>query len=866
MPTIVSKIGTDLSLSGSNNFLSVLTTSLVVNGVTGQNLLTSFAGAPVFTGSGETVLAVGLMYLGLTPPVAGLTITLRIRNVTDGVNTDYVYNSADFHSGGLGWNFFSLGDGLVFTAGKSWSMQLASNVSNRIAFVRTGVASDWNRMFVTSQETTAANGDAVYIGGRINPISIGGGSAITSYVFDSSFSLETLNINVYSSLSWLSSGLTLTMAGNLVSYTGGSLTIGTALNPVSGLIEFVTTAFGQDAFSAWGPGTFNIYGTDISSDYYIDLASTANAAQAAAVLTQAPDWIPGQSVAYTTTRNVGGNTVGVEVRDISTVVGTTVNSTANFTYAHDVRTLGTFTSIQDTATACLMNRGFVVSNTSASTGSWFGSIYGAVNCTWSNVYFKDQGANAATANITPSKYGWVVDITPGGSFNCNNCCFYNSSQINGHGIFAENNVTRKSTDYNITSCLFVQRSTSTSIGILLNGIDGANTVISDCIFACVGNSVGAMYWTRASHSGNVTINNCRSYSFYYAVNRLESTAGVLGSLTLNNCLHFGLGFYRTNPCYSTTFVINNAVINNCIAINRVGSSVEAAFVFGAQHAPKLAVTNTKFLGYNRYFYHLETVTQPMTVDNCHFEDDVQASQSPILLGASTRPNVSFKSCYFHTNATNQSFILLNWSNLPVYGGGYFNFKDCSFNGNGTLFIPLASQRFFYGYSANFENCLFRGDSSTINGSMIKMGKALMSSDSFTAGGRSVALTPTSNNEVGFPFVYSFLLATTEPSFIVNFKTKSYGLNGTVTAYIENDFGILTQSILSVSSGWDSQSMSASVANPYQAPLRLTIQLTGTTGYLVISDLDVESGGVLNVNGNILYVPEAAEVETSHLFC
>lgn len=867
MPTIVSKVATNASFSGTNNFLSVISTAnaLVVNGVTVQGLTTGFQSHPVFTGAGETVTAIGLQYAGLTLPAAGLTVTLRVRNVTDNINTDFTYNSADFNSGGLGWNFFSLGAGLVLTAGKSWQVQLAANVSNRLFFVRASVASDWNRIFVTAQETTAAAGDSVYIGGRINSTPTGG-VVSTSYVFDSSFSLADLNINVYSSLSWESSGLTLTMAGNLFVYTGGSLTIGTALNPVSGLIEFATTAFGQDAFSVFGPGTFNIYGTDISSDYYIDLATTANAAQATAVLAQTPDWSPGQTVAYTSTRNLGAGTVGVEVRNISTRVGATINNDSNFAYAHDVRTLGTFTSIQDTATACLLNRGFVVANTSGSTGSWYGSIYGAVNCTWNNVYFRDQGANVAATGLLASKYGWTIDITPGGSFNCNNCSFYNSSQVNAHSIYAENTTTRKSTGYNITSCLFVHRGISAAVGIVFNGIDGANHTVSDCIFASVGNNTGAMYYARATQSGNITFTNCRSYSFYYAVTRFETTAGALGSLTLNNCFHFGLGFYRTQPCYSLSFVINDTVINNCIAINRVGSGVEAAFIFGAQNAPKLNVNNSKFLGYNRYVYHLESVIRPVLFDNCHFEDDVVASQSPILIGTSSYPNISYNSCYFFTNLVNQSFVTANWNSLPVYAGGSFNFKDCSFNGNGILFIPLASQRFFYGYFVNFENCLFRGDNSTVNGTLLKMGKALLSSDSFTAGGTSVALTPTSNNEVGFPFEYSFLLTTTEPSFTVNFKTKSYGLNGTVTAYIENNFGILAQSVLSVSSSWDSQSMSASVANPYQMPLRLTIQLTGTTGYLVISDLNVASGGLLNIDGNIMYIPEAAAAETSHLFC
>jgi hypothetical protein len=105
---------------------------------------------------------------------------------------------------------------------------------------------------------------------------------------------------------------------------------------------------------------------------------------------------------------------------------------------------------------------------------------------------------------------------------------------------------------------------------------------------------------------------------------------------------------------------------------------------------------------------------------------------------------------------------------------------------------------------------------------------------------------------------------------VNFKTKSYSLNGTVTAYIENNFGVLTQSVLTVSSNWDSQSLSATLSSTYKEALYLTLELTGTSGYLVVDEITTaSSSGPLGIDGVTMFLPEATiggGGETTSLFC
>ena len=867
MPTLVSKIVTNANITDSNNFLSVVTSTnaLQTTGLVSAGATGTFIGTPSITGAGETITAIGLESSGVGV-LTGVTITLRMRNVTDGINIDYVYDASLLTTGGRAWHFFSLGDGLVLTAGKTWSLQIAANIASRVFLLRAPTAGDWNRIFVTDADATLAPSDTVYIGGRL---STEGSIANTSMIVDSSLSLTSLIVTNGGSLNWTANNLTLTLAGNLLVFSGSSFTIGTALSPVAGLIEFSNTIMGEDAFSVYGPSTFNIYGTDVSSNYVIDLAETANSGQADAVLASAPDWVNGQLVTYTSSRT----TIASETRTVSSVSGNTVTNTTNFSNIHDVRVVGTYSPVQDTAKACLMNRGFVVANASAATGSWYGSVYGDVTCNWDTVFFRDFGANVTASGIVPSKFGWTVDITSGGSFTVDNCSFFIINQTNVSAINSENSAVRLGTTYTITNCLAVFRTSVTGF-LIRNGAPGSNTILNNCIMISTTiNNGGYLYYARLNNGANVSMDNCYSYGSLYTVYRTEASTIVLGTFTMSNCFSVGLGFYYGGNIYTTSgvnpFVIGDTTISNCIAINRIGTSGPAAFNVGGIINTYHTIDSCKFIGFNRYHYGTHVVEPGTLFTNCIFEDDTVTSQNSILVGTNASPNVAFENCYFYTTLINQSFVTLNWTNIPIYSSGRFLFKDCSFNGDGSQFVTLASLRFFNGYNASLENCLFRDTGDTITRTYVKMGTATVSNDTFSGSGSSVALTPYSVNEPAFPFNYQFLLPTKETDFTINFKTKSYGLDGTVTAYVRNAFGVVAQSTLTVSSDWDSQSIVVSTGGSYTESLKLTIELTGTTGYLVIDDVTVGStSGIVGDSGRYAFLntSSGAASETSHLFC
>jgi hypothetical protein len=827
-------------------------------------LSTSFVATPNISGSGQTLTAIGLEIGAIAAAgLAGVTITIQLRTSALVVIGEYTYDATLLTTGGRGWNFFSLPSPVVLDSATTYQILLKANIASRITPLRSATAGDWNRILVTNTDATFATGDTLYLGGRLLD---SGSITPTSMVVNASMSLVSLIVNNGASLSWTSNSLTMTLSGSLFIFPGSSFTIGTSLSPVAGKIEFTNgSTLGLNAFSVFGPCTFNIYGSDISSNYVIDLASTAASGQPNAVLVSAPDWVAGNEVAYTSSQTA----IASEVETVSSVSSNTVTNTANFNFAHAVQTVGTVSPVQDVAKACLMNRGFVVCNTTGSTGSWFGSIYGAVICNWNNVYFRDQGQSLAAAGVVPSKNGWVVDITSGGSFTINNCSFYPTNTTNLYAIGSENNTTRLGADYTITNCLMVSRGAGSPAFLIRNGAIGSNTTVSGCIVISTATNSGYVFFTRTSNSANINISNCFAYGFPVFVSRNDATVTGVGTITVDSCYYIGVNFYLANNLYSSgTFILGGTAISNCIAINRIAGSGQAAVIFSGITSVLHTISSCKFIGYNRYYYNAGAIEAGTLFDNCVFEDDTVTSQTSVLVGANGRPNAAFRNCYFNTTFANSSILAVAWNNLPLYGEGKFYFKDCSFNGDGSQFVATTSLKYFAGFFATLENCTFRTGDTTLNINYVKMGTATISTDTFSGTGKSIALTPYSINEATYPFKYQFLLPTTATSITINFKTKSYGLAGTVKAYVENAFGVVTQSTLTVSSGWDSQSIAVIGLSAYTEVLNLTIELTGTSGYLVVDDIEATSAaGIIGESGKSAFIDITSTAsETSHTFC
>ena len=877
MPTLVSKTLTNADITGSNNFLSVFNASgaLQNTGATPTLLSTSFVATPNISGSGQTLTAIGLEIGAIAAAgLEGVTITLQLRTSPGNVVVgEYTYDATLLTTGGRGWNFFSLPSPVVLASGTNYQILLKANIVSRITLLRSATIGDWNRILVTDTDATFATGDTLYLGGRLLTT---GSITPTSMVVNASISLVNLFINNGASLSWTDNGLTMTLTGStgvtgsLFVFSGSSFTIGTELAPVQGYIEFVNgSTLGLNAFSVFGPCTFNIYGSDISSNYVIDLASTAISGQANAVLVSAPDWVNGQEVAYTSSRTA----IASEVEVVSSVTGNTVTNVAPFSFTHDVTTRGTYSPVPDVAKACLMNRGFVVRNVTSpvQTGSWFGSIYGSVICNWNNVYFKDQGHNLATSGVVPAKNGWVVDITSGGSFTINNCSFYPTNTINLYAIGSENNTTRLGADYTITNCLMVSRGAGAAAFLIRNGAIGSYTTVSGCIVINTATNSGYVFFTRTSNSANIDISNCFAYGFPIFVSRNDATVTGVGTVTVNGCYYIGVNFYLANNIYSSgTFILGSTTISNCVAINRIAGSAQAAVIFSGITSVTHTISSCKFIGYNRYYYNAGAIEAGTLFDNCVFEDDTVVSQTSILVGVNGRPNATFKNCYFNTTFANSSILAVAWNNLPLYGNGKFYFRDCSFNGDGSQFVTTTSLKYFAGFFATLENCTFRTGGVTLDRNYVKMGTATVSTDTFSGTGKSIALTPYSINEATYPFKYQFLLPTTATNFTINFKVKGYEDYMFAYAYVENAFGIVASQGFFIGSleTWESLSLEVTGLSAYTEALNLTIEILNSAGYYIIDDITVDgSDGIFGENSKYAFLNTTGGAsETSHLFC
>lgn len=844
MATLISKIVTDGAFSGSNYTTAITTTNaLQTAGLTNQAVTTTPTGHLTFVGSNETVTAVGLE-LGAVGVLTGVTFTIRLVNSTDAITVGtYTYDATLLTTGGRGWHFFSFGSGVVLTAGKNWQVQVSANISSRITLLR-NTTSDWNRIFVTDVSAAPATNDAVYFAGRINT---DGTLTPTSLYYDASITLQNFYINNGATITWTTDGLALTLTGGFKVNPGSTFQVGTPSVGVTGSIQFSNASFGANPFTAYGPCNLNIYGSDISSNYNIPLASTANSGQALAVVSSAPDagWAPGASVVYTGSRTHGG----CEIRTISSVSGTTIIAVGNFTKIHDVRTVGTNVVINDTAKACLIDRGFIVKNASGATGSWYGSMQGVITSNLKNVCFRDQGANVAASGNTPSKYGMIVEITDGGTFIVDNCSFLtNTTQAGLHALGTENSNTRLCTDYNISNSLFVLGFiNNTAYGILSNNQAGKTTTLTNCIFTCQATNIlyPVAHYVRQYHAGNISISNCEYYGFLYTYqfSLLTSTGAPVGNVTIDNSKFIACitPFYM-QYFYSQSFSsIGNIRVTNCEFTNRVYPGNVWQLIGNQVYNCLIYMDNCKMVGFVRFLASQVNYLREAFFTNCQYEEDgSQTSLGPIRLQASSPNNYyNFYNCAFYS--TYPSIVSLDWSNLPFYSKGQLNFKNCYFNKTRANFTDATSQKYFGDIVCDLDNCTFTDTSYT--GVFSRMGDAYFTNDTFTGSGSAVALRPIAGNEASAPFSFSFLLPTNNQALTVTFKTKSYSLNAPLSARIIDKYQTLHEQVVNISSGWDSQTITKTVSG-YNQALTLQFVTSATSGYVVIDNISVPNTNTL----------------------
>jgi len=870
----------------TSNFSSGISTAnaLQITGTTTAALTASFVTHTAFAGGGETLEAVGLEVVAVGD-LTNVTTTLRLTNATDAVNTDYVYTGNLLTTGGRGWNFFRLGTGQVLTAGKNWQVQVAANIGSRISLLRTATAGDWNRIFVASGNFSPISGDSLYIGGRLETTGAfpaTGRVTQSSIAIDSSLNLQNFSVVNGGTARWTGDGYTMGVSGNLLVTNGGTFNIGASGSGVSGRIEFVNTTAGQNFLGVYGPCDFNIYGNDVASEYNLYLSGTANAGQALATISGTGSlpsgWVSGRSILYTSTRGYGNT----DVRTINSVSSRTITNSSNFTYTHDVRSFGTQVPIPDIARACMLDRGFVIGNRSTSAGSWFMGLFNTARCNFTNTFFRNQGAAVAAAGLLPSKYGIVTELIDGGILNFDNCSFSGSATNPGIAIYGEGNSTRLNPDINIKNSTMVFGGGGNVTYVIAPSLGvGKTFLLENCIVALTSTSTSSpflIYSTdRPYHAGNVTTKNCEIYgipSTFFSQH--ASTVGTaLGNVlfqdtkifTCGSCLNLA-NHHINNSVYS----IGNITIDGCSFLGRIANGNffypnNLGYIF-----TPIYIKNCKVNGVAYPFYYFTRYMRGVYVDNCSFEDDAGVTPVNFLTTQSNSPinKGYFNNCSIYSNATN---IYNNTNTSSAFqGDGEFYFKNTYFNKTLNNFMSQTNMRFLGDYKFGFDNCTFSGDA-TYNGSLTRMCRAVESSVSEIAGGTSILISP-SGNQTGLPMTYDIILPTLSTNSNVTFKTRSSGLNATLTGRVVNKFGTISETGLTISSNWDAQTL-ALPTGTYNDLVKLQFTTIATTGSFFIDQVTVSSSGVGLVDTSAIYLQTSSTggggtgsspAPSSYLFC
>lgn len=882
MAILISNTITGSLTSGFSSGISTVN-ALQITGTTTAALTTGFTGHTAFTGLGQTLTSIGLEVIAVGD-LSGVTTTLRLRNVTDAINTDYVYRSEFLTTGGRGWNFFDIGTGQILTSGKTWQVQVAASTASRVSLLRTATVGDWNRIFVASGNISPISGDSLYIAGRIEPtgvITSTGFLSPSEITVDSSLNLQDFYVVNGGTAKWTGNGYTMGLSGNLLVTNGATLNIGASGSGISGAIEFVNTTAGQNFLGVYGPCDFNIYGNDVASEYNLYLSGTANASQALATISGTGSlpsgWVSGRSILYTSTRGYGNT----DVRTINSVSSRTITSSSNFTYTHDVRSFGTQVPIADTARACMLDRGFVVGNRSISSGSWFMGLFNTARCNFTNTFFRNQGAAVNAAGLLPSKYGIVTELIDGGILNFDNCSFSGSATNPGIPILSEPSSTRFNPDINIRNSTMVF-GTSNFITYVVgpNQAVGKTFLFENCIITLASTNASSsflIYSTdRLNHAGNVTIKNCEIYgipsTFFSQYN--STTASALGNILFENTKVFTFGSFLnlSNHLINNSYSIGNITVDGCSFLGRIANG---NFFFpnnlGYVFTP-IYIRNCKVNGVAYPFYYYTRYMRGVYVDNCSFEDD--AGVTPF--GLITMQNGSainkgyFNNCSIYTNATN---IFTNGNTTSAFqSDGEFYFKNSYLNRSLNNFMSLANMRLMGDYKFGFDNCTFSGDA-TYNGSLTRMCRAVESSVSEIAGGTSILISP-SGNQTGLPMTYDIILPTLATNSNVTFKTRSSGLNATLTGRVVNKFGTISETGLTISSNWDAQTL-ALPTGTYNDLVKLQLTTTASSGSFFIDQVTVSSSGVGMVDTSAIYLQTSSTggggtgftpAPSSYLFC
>lgn len=807
--------------------------ALQVSGVTALAVSASFVGGSIITGSGETVTAVGFK-ISSVGVLTGVTLTVRV--IVAGVNSDTTIDATRLTTSGNGWHFITLATPVVMTAAATCGIQFSASTASRVTLLRDTATgnNNWNKILVLNDSVAPSTNDTLYIAGRIT--STGGSNTLvtSTIVMDSTFTATSLFVGNGGIFDWTTNSLTFTVAGNWGVYAGGSLTWGRSGTRLTGTFAVNASSAAQFLMEWLDGATIAIYGTVISNDFVIPLTSTAASGQAHALLAATPDWTAGQQVVYSSSAAQGN----CELMTISSRSTNDITHTGNFSFNHHVRartgTVSGTVVIQEVAKACLLERGFTF--TCSGAGSWYGTIYGAVAVTLQDVSFQKYGSSTA------AKLGLYVEVTTGGSFTADNCSFQVHSLASSSCIPC--GVVRINVGYTITNCLFVNAAgaLASTHAINLNTQTSSTNTITDCMFLGRSTSAGgtAVYFLN-DYAGSTTMSGCEIWGFSVGLNFSTSTALSAGTNSFTSCA-FWACLYAVELTNLYTAAANSVVgsitLQSCTCVSAITASLFLYAESALYYQQNIHVIDCDVLGVRNLVW--VSVLNALLIEfrDCTCEDLTAAVTGVVFLDILRSGRLSLINCDFRTAATYLVSYTTTSGYPPYYGGALIDFTDLVTNVAASNLMHVGRQPVMGDHAITVCNSTMNSVSVPYLG-RVQGGAITTTTSTYSGTGTCPRLTPDSTNPTSNPFRFSAVIPKLAAAYTVSFKTKrDASLNGVVTAKLYDRGKLLTSSVLTVSASWDAQSVPVSGATVRASYPTLVLEFTGTAGYLDVDTISV----------------------------
>lgn len=561
----------------TGNFTSASTWGVVVGsvsaGATNQLITTSVSASPAITGLSNTVDGV-MVQLGYRIASPTGTVTLELyNNTTTTIDRTVTINVSDLSSqSGVstltygGWIYFKFGSTITLNGAQSYAVRIKASVSNELAFIRSGTASDWNRGLVTTTTQAPATGDTCHIAGEF--LSAGSSNSFTVTMDNTSTSLQLSadggsNAITVNEKGTLSNGITasttyyLKCAGNVRSYCGGTLKIGDVSNPIpstsTATIEIVQTSSGQYGIEVGG--TFTTYGASKTVSAKLNADAIAGATSLTTDVSTV--WKSGDIVGIAgTTRTY----IDLQKLTLSADASGTTLTTNALTVAHGGNSS---TGVQADLINLTRNVKFI-SQTFASY-IYFPNVTQSV----SFYYSEFKGFGTATAN----KYGlsfYSDTITADIRY----CSFYDANVVSGTRCIYINRLTTGS--INLQSDNFYNASLS-ELNYYIEPITPTTVSLNNCIFIGGGGmqvlDIGGVFSniTLANSNASIqinennqigTISNITTYGVQGTGIIPTKGYGTISNIKSWRCAGYGIQLQSTTQADKRLYINGATVFGN----------------------------------------------------------------------------------------------------------------------------------------------------------------------------------------------------------------------------------------------------------------------------------------------------------------